>query len=193
MVQSKNQVAVVDSSFAINQGADEAGPKPSIFEAHKSAFLGISLALLSSVMTTTGNILTKKASFFNGFDISFIRYASMFLTSACIAKYKGIDLFSRSYPNKLLYARATSGLGMIIYTVTLKLIDPSDAVSLFSTNIIYIAILSRIFFHEKFTILHIFSLFTVFGGVILITQPAFLFNDFAPKHTNVRDFFEAIT
>lgn len=191
MVQSsasvrKNQVSVVDSSFALNKGADEVEPKLSIFEAYKNTFYGILFALLSSLMITTSNILTKKASFFNGFDISFIRYATMFLTSSCIAKYKGMDLFSRSYPNKILYARAMSGLGMIIYTVTLKLIDPSDAVSLFATNIIYIAILSRIFFHEKFTILHIVSLFTVFGGVILITQPAFLFNNFAPQK-NVPD------
>lgn len=180
----KNQVSVVDSSFTINQGAGEASRKPSIFEAYKNTFYGFSFAIISSIMMTTSNILTKKASFFNGFDISFIRYATMFLTSTCIAKYKGMDLFSRSYPNKFLYARATSGLGMIIYSVTIKLIDPSDAVSLFATNIIYIAILSRIFFKEKFTIIHIVSLFTVFGGVILITQPAFLFNYLTPQ-TNV--------
>ena len=126
-------------------------------------------------MGTIGNILVKKTTFFNGFDISLVRYAIMFTISAAVAKHKRLHLFSRDHPNRQLYGRSVSGLGMILFAITIKLIDPSDAVSLFSTNVIYIAVLSRIFFKEMFSLIHIISLVSVLAGVILITQPAFLF------------------
>ena len=86
---------------------------------------------------TSSNIITKKTSFFNGFDISFVRYLCMFSVSSIIAKSNGIPIFTTSYPLKVLIVRGLSALTLIIFTVAVKLIDPSDVTSLFATQIIH--------------------------------------------------------
>ena len=139
-------------------------------------FHGFFYALISSIFFTNSAITIKKNTFFNGFDISFTRYITMILCGSLIAKYKGLPIFSSEYPNRILCSRALSGFGMTFGTLTMTLIDPSDAVSLKQTNIIFIAILSRIIFKEKFTIIQLIAFAVIFTGVIFITQPAYIFS-----------------
>ena len=139
-------------------------------------------------MNTTSNILTKRTRFFNGFDIALVIFTTMLLVSLAIAKYNRLALLGSHVPKMLMAFRAASGLGIMIFPVTVKLIDPSDAVSLFATNIIYIAVMSRIFFRDMFTVMHGVSLTAVIAGVILITQPGLLFVRETPQHHNVNLF-----
>lgn len=81
---------------------------------------------------------------------------------------------------KLLIARGSiSGIGQVSLYLAIKMMNPADAISLFSCNIIFVAILSRIILKEKFTILHIIALLFVICGTILITQPSFLVKYFS--------------
>ena len=89
---------------------------------------------------------------------------------------------------KLLIARGSiSGIGLVCLYLSIKMIDPSDATSLFSCNVIFVSILSRIFMKEKFTILHVIALVFVVCGTLLITQPSFLFHIFKENIQQVKE------
>ena len=64
--------------------------------------------------------------------------------------------------------------GLLFFNISIKLINPSDAVALFFTNIIIVSVLARIIFKEKFTIAHIVALIAMIFGIGLISQPSFL-------------------
>lgn len=147
-------------------------PKKSSF---KKAALGFLLAMVSSMLNVTSSLLLKKTSFFNEFDNSTIRYIIQLSLLFIIAKATDNSTLGKRSDLKLLVARgAISGVGLVSLYTSIKLIDPSDAISLFSCNVIFVAILSRIFLKEKFTVMHLMALVFVVCGVFLITQPSFL-------------------
>lgn len=138
-------------------------------------FLGFSFSILGSLTAGFSSIFLKKTVFFSGVDNAMIRFTIMLIASVCIAKYHRLEIFSAKNPNKYLLIKGASSLGLIVFYVALRLISPSDAVSLLNTNIIYVAIFSRIFFKEKFSIVHVAALALVGSGIIFITQPNFIF------------------
>ena len=65
-----------------------------------------------------------------------------------------------------------------------SLLPLGDAVSLFSTFPIWTVIVCAIFLREKIRIYHIISIISGICGVILITQPTFIFHGNAAKNNN---------
>ena len=149
--------------------------KKTVWQSNRKAFIGFSLSMVASVFQTSSNILLRKTYFFNEFDNSTIRFVVQLLVGISIAIVTKNSLVGKRTDLKLLLGRgAISGLGLSAFYASIKLIDPSDAISLFSCNVIFVAILSRIFMKEKFTVLHLLALVFVVFGVFLITQPSFL-------------------
>ena len=149
--------------------------KKTVWQSNRKAFIGFSLSMVASVFQTSSNILLRKTYFFNEFDNSTIRFVVQLLVGISIAIVTKNSLVGKRTDLKLLLGRgAISGIGLSAFYASIKLIDPSDAISLFSCNVIFVAILSRIFMKEKFTVLHLLALVFVVFGVFLITQPSFL-------------------
>lgn len=141
----------------------------------KKPVIGFLFAMLSSIMNVTANLLLKKTMFFNEFDNSTIRYVVQLALLFIIAKATHHSTLGKRSDLKLLVFRGSiSAVGLVSLYTSIKLIDPSDAISLFSCNVIFVAILSRIFLKEKFTVMHLMALIFVVCGVFLITQPSFL-------------------
>ncbi len=167
------------------------------FQSFRKPLFGFIAAMVSSLLNTAANILVKKTKFFNGFDNSAVRYVFQLIILMIIAKITHFKLRNQSSfrefllgPKeclKLLIARGSiSGIGLVCLYLSIKMISPADATSLFSCNIIFIVILSRIFMKEKFTILHVAALIFVIFGTLLITQPSYLVNLFSDPIAKVR-------
>ncbi len=139
--------------------------------------LGFIYSMISSIMSSISTIFLKKTVFFNGVDNSIMRSLVIAIFSIPIAKNKGLSIFSSKNPNKYLIITSINSITVILFFVALRLISPSDAVSLLNTNILYLAILSRILFKEKFSIIHLLALSLVLSGTIFITQPSFIFRE----------------
>lgn len=143
----------------------------------KAPLYGFLFSILNSIANTLASVFLKKAVFFSAVDNGVIRFFLMIILSGSIAKYNGLQIFSSTNPNKYLLIRGVYALGVIFYYIALRLISPSDAVSLVNTNIIFLAILSRVFLKERFSIVHVLALVLVLTGCVFITQPTFLFNN----------------
>jgi len=64
-------------------------------------------------------------------------------------------------------------------SLSVKYIDPSDTEALRSTRLLMIIILARIILKEKMTIIHILCFTLTILGVLFITQPSFLVQNFS--------------
>lgn len=145
------------------------------FNSIKKPLTGFFWAMIASITTTIGHVAQKKTTFFNEFDNSAMRFALQLLVLFIFALVTRASLVGQRVNLKLLLARGSVSVGGVIaYLAAMKLIDPSDAVSLFSCNVIFVAILSRIFMKEKFTVLHFFAFIFFVPGILFITQPSFL-------------------
>ena len=177
MVDNENTQALsqLNPTTKIVDDQDTISIKKSCFESIRKPLYAFGFAMISSVFNVSANLLVKKTNFFNSFDNSVVRYVIQFFILFVIAKINKIELLGKSDSRKLLIFRGSiSGVGLISLYSSIKLIDPSDAISLFSCNVIFVAILSRIYMKEKFTVLHILAMFIVVCGIFFITQPSFL-------------------
>jgi drug/metabolite transporter (DMT)-like permease len=138
---------------------------------------GYFLALFSSIVNAISNILIRKAHLFSGSEQSFIRYLlSLFILLALAVFWKKLNIFGEKPLRPILIARGIAGsMGVISITFAFKLINPSDATAIMFSNIIVVSILARIFLKEKMSIACIFSIVLCIAGLIMITQPSFLF------------------
>jgi drug/metabolite transporter (DMT)-like permease len=96
-----------------------------------------------------------------------------------IAKCKKLSILGPPKERKLLSFRGLSGIaGLVFGFFAIKLINPSDLKVINHSNIIFTAILARIFLKEKLTIMHIVTFCLTVVGVVFIAQPGFLFNKY---------------
>jgi len=175
-IKSTKYQTVITENFTNDQ--------KSYFLSIKAPLYGFLFSLMNSITNTIASVFLKKAVFFSAVDNGVIRFFLMIVLSSSIAKYNGLQIFSSDNPNKYLLIRGVYSLGVIFYYIALRLISPSDAVSLVNTNIIFLAILSRLFLKEKFSIVHLVALGLVIFGCIFITQPTFLFANNQVKNKN---------
>ena len=142
----------------------------------KKNLSGFSCAIISSIFLVFSNLLVKKTSFLNGFDQLIIRYFFQLIVLLVIALYKRLNLLGTKDQRKYLVIRGVFGaIGLECLYVSIRLVKPSDTTSLFACNVIFIAIISRIYLKEKFTVIHVIALVFIVVGVIFITQPSFIF------------------
>ena len=141
---------------------------------YRGYFLGVFAAFLLSF----SKVILKKSPLLAGSDHSLIRYIIQFVFLFLVIKYKMLSLLGPSDPKvrKMLRFRGLIGaLGMICLHFAITLIAPSDTVAITHSSVIITAILARIFLKERFSIAHIFSLVLTVLGILLISQPSFLF------------------
>lgn len=151
-------------------------PKPM-----KGLLYGFIFSILSAILNSISSIFVKKTVFFSGVDNAIIRFLVIMICSISIAKHKGVQIFSSKNPNKYLLLLGANAVTVIGFYIAMRLVSPSDAVSLLNTCILYLAIFSRIFLKEKFSIVHVVALALVGSGIIFITQPSYIFIDHQVK------------
>ncbi len=78
-------------------------------------------------------------------------------------------------------------IALISIHYTVKLINPSDAVAIFGLKTIIVSIIGRILLKEKMNITHFICLFLSVIGVLLITQPTFLFSSLENNINNLNN------
>jgi drug/metabolite transporter (DMT)-like permease len=140
---------------------------------------GLFYGLLAAFLFSFSKTVLKKSPILSGSDHSFIRYSLQLVFLSVIIKCKGFDFLGpkQAHVRKLLSLRGFVGAcGMIFLHFALTFIAPSDTVALTHSSVIITSILARIFLKEKFSIAHIFSVFFTICGILLISQPSFLFN-----------------
>jgi drug/metabolite transporter (DMT)-like permease len=137
---------------------------------------GFTIAILSALTFALSQIYVKKGTIVSGSEQSLIRYIQTLITMLVIARWMNYNVCGEKDTRKLLMLNAfAANLNVICLTFGIKLIDPSDANSLFNTKIILVLIIARIFLKEKITITYVLALFIMVFGVILITKPSFIY------------------
>jgi drug/metabolite transporter (DMT)-like permease len=152
--------------------------KDDILNASKKLFLksrGFLIVLVSCIFFAISQVCIKKCYILSGSEQIFLRYLLTFICMSIVFCMKKINPLSYRKVMKLLVARALAGnLGSLCLTFGVKLLTPSDANGLFSTKIIVVIILARIWLKEKLTISYVFALIVMIIGVLFITKPTFL-------------------
>ena len=155
-------------------GNDEEKPK-SMFQLLKGYLLIIAFSLVISM----NGILLKMSFTLSGSDSSTIRYFLQLVTMFIIAKCKKLSILGPPKERKLLTYRGLSGIaGLVFGFFAIKLINPSDLKVINHSNIIFTAILARIFLKEKLTFMHIVTFCLTVVGVVFIAQPRLLFKKY---------------
>ncbi|CAF0988720.1 unnamed protein product [Brachionus calyciflorus] len=139
--------------------------------------MGFIYALLSAFFFALSGTITKYCYYFNGSEQTAIRYLIQLVIMLIIGVYRGENLLGENGQRKILFFRACFGTtGLLFITISYKMIDPSDTVSLVNCSIIIVSVLSRLVFKEKYSMCHLVALSLTSIGVVLISQPSFLIN-----------------
>ena len=139
-------------------------------------YRGYFYGILSAFLMAITNVFIKKVKIFTGSDLTLVRYALQFTCMAIILRYKKLPFIGPKDLRKPLILRGTIGLvGLLSVHFAVKLIDPSDTLAVFNSSIVITAIFARIFLKEKLSLAHIFSIVLTVTGIVLISQPTFLF------------------
>jgi drug/metabolite transporter (DMT)-like permease len=95
-----------------------------------------------------------------------------------IALKNNLNVFGNKKDRKLLLIRGMTGtMGLMCAYVALSLLTPSDFSAIVQSNVVITAIFARIFLKEKLTLAHFVSVLLTCTGVLLISQPSFIFKE----------------
>lgn len=139
---------------------------------------GIYFALLSALMLSFSKTIIKKSPDLAGSDHSLIRYIIQLTALSFLIKHNKQDFLGPNNPKirTLLTVRGLAGcIGMLFLHFAITFIAPSDTVAIAHSSVIITSILARIFLNEKFSIAHITALILTVLGILLISQPSFIF------------------
>ena len=138
---------------------------------------GMLFALIASIMVSFTNILVKKCKTFNGSEIIFIRFIIQISILLPIALAKKLNILGDPGQRIKMSVRGIFGtMSLLSLYFAVSLINPSDAVALVNSGVIFVTIFARIFLKEKLTIVHLVALLLTVFGIVFISQPSFLFN-----------------
>jgi drug/metabolite transporter (DMT)-like permease len=141
------------------------------------SFYGLALSFLTAFLGSVTITLVKKAHLLNSSDQNFIRYTTQFIITSIVIAYNKIDLSEHKNQRGVFIWRALVGvIGMMSSYTAVTLIHPSDSSAISNSNIIMTAVVSRIVFKEKLSPIHLVSVVMACAGVILVSQPSFIFN-----------------
>lgn len=132
-------------------------------------YSGLLLGLLSAFFLSMSNVFVKKAQLFSGTEQTAVRYTMQGILMLAIAWHKGLNLLGERGNRKMLVLRGVFGtFGLTTLHLAVKFINPSDAVALFHTNVIIVALIARFTLNEKFSIIHILAVFMAITGIYYI-------------------------
>jgi drug/metabolite transporter (DMT)-like permease len=137
---------------------------------------GYLFMIASAFMFSLAAILIKRSYLLAGSDNSVIRYGLQLIVMFLYARFKRINIIGKKSIRKLLCMRGLIGVIAIVslhFSVTL--VAPSDSIAVANSSIIVTAILAKLFLKEKLTCAHICAVVMTIVGIVLISQPTFIF------------------
>lgn len=139
-------------------------------------FKGYLFALLSAVCSAVAAAFIKKAKTFSATDAAIIRYLAQLISMLLIIKSKNLPVLGPKKQRKLLVLRGILGTcGLVFFFFALKLVPPSDCISISHSSLIITSILARFVLKEKLTISHIIALVLTLFGMLFIAKPVSIF------------------
>ena len=140
------------------------------------AYHGFFFAILSALFIALSNVLVKKATLLSGSEQAAVRYLLQLLFMIPIVIISKNNFLGPKESRMPLLKRGILGtLTLVAMHYTLKLINPSDAVAIFSLKTMLVSIIARVILKEKMNLSVILSLALSIIGILLIAQPSFLF------------------
>lgn len=125
----------------------------------KNSFLGLSLGILSAFLLSTANTLARYARLLRGSEITFICYVLTFCCISVVLLVKRENMLGPKEHRKTNMIRAVViCFAMTSMKFSVQLINPADSTALFHTNVIIVALLSRLIFKELIGFIHILAL-----------------------------------
>jgi len=124
---------------------------------------------------------------YSAYQIVTGRMAMGLIFNVAYCKLQNIPIYpANDYQFKMMSARGilTAG-GMILFFLSMKFLNLSDAVVISNTNPIGASFLATIYLHEKQTKQQIISIFTGFIGIIFIVRPAMIFGEKELSQTHI--------
>ena len=139
-------------------------------------FHGFFYGILSAMFLALSNVFIKKTIILNGSEQVIVRYTVQLLIMVAIIMFTRSGFLGPVESRRLLMLRGFLGvLTLVSAHFTVKLINPTDAVSIFSLKTIFVAIIARILLNEKINLAHLVCLIFSIIGVFLITQQSLIF------------------
>lgn len=139
--------------------------KSSLSPAKHTVSKGSLIAILSACSLALSNVFIRKTQLFTGTEQVMVRYVLQTVIMLSIAGYKGFNILGAKKHRKLLFARGILGVcGLIGIHISIKFINPSDAISIVNTNVILVAIIARFVLKEKLSYVHFFAILTALIG-----------------------------
>lgn len=137
-------------------------------------FIGLIFALASAFFLSLAGVLARKCVIFTASEITLLSFIMVLITMTILMARKAKSPLGPKGHRSLMTARALLYALTIFSTMTsVKLISPSDTMSLFHTNVIFLTILSRLIFKEKMSFIHVICLFMAIIGKL---NDSFLFD-----------------
>lgn len=146
----------------------DAGKKVSK-SAKKSKYIGFVFAIVSALLSSTSPIFVKKALLFTAVEQSVIRYTVQFLLIGLIIARKRVNPFGLAKNRWLLVLRGFLGMATLTaWYISLKFINPIDAIAIVYTNVIIVFLFARFTLGEHFSIVHMMALLLAVSGTYSI-------------------------
>ena len=147
-----------------------------IYQSFIDKYKGFIFAFISSILFSISNMCIKKAKFVSGSDQVCLRLFIQLLSMGIASIAAHLDVLGPVGMRKILILRGLlASTGYLAVAFSIKLIDPSDCVSIMNSSMFITIVAARLFLKEKLSSTHIVSIFVTLAGVFLITQPNFLF------------------
>jgi drug/metabolite transporter (DMT)-like permease len=159
-----------------NQFQNEVKPKKNTLDKILK-WRGFFYATLCGLSYAICNIFIRKCNYFNSSEIAFIRFLIQFITVLPLALKNNYNIFGEKNQRLRLSLRSIIGtLSLLSIYLSITLLNPSDACALVNSYVIFVTLFARIFLKEKLTIVHLTALVITMTGIVLISQPEFLFH-----------------
>ncbi len=180
MPSTRNDDTAVGLNLLVPEATPTATPPKRLFE-----YRGICIGLFSALVLSLSNILIKKAHLTTGAEQTFVRFLIQASCMVFIILVNKLDFFGPRSLRGILILRGVFGtLVILCLQYSVKLINPSDAVSLLHLNSVLVTIFARIYLKEKFSLAHLACLLCAVLGVLFIAQPSFIFAKFTNTTIN---------
>lgn len=143
--------------------------------------IGYFLVILSALLLCLQAILSKMAYLVIASDQLMIRYSIQLVFSFYIITFNKLKLFGKPNERKLLFLRGIwGGCSALMTFYAVKLINPSDYITIINSSVVFTVIVFRLFIKEKLTIIHLFAILLTISGIVCIFRPKFLFDIIYP-------------
>jgi len=125
--------------------------------------------------------MVKHLSHVDPFLIAAIRFWIIGLlstpVSVTLSKYKEVPVFPIGKRTLLLIRSALGATNLMVHFYSLQHLPLADTVMISASSPMFTVFFARIFIKETIKIIDIVNVFLVFGGIVLIVKPPFLFGD----------------